>query len=278
MRDFSRSPDFLAINQATTKGWSLEQAIEGYARHGVRGIAVWRDKLAELGVARAASMLKVHDMTVTGLCRAGLMPGIENNGWRAALDENRRAIDEAVAIGARCVIMIAGGLPPGSTDIVGARSQVQDGLAEILPYARSANVKLALEPLHPMFAADRACVNTLTHANDLCDALGPGIGVAVDVYHVWWDPNLEREIARAGQARRLLAFHVCDWLVPTTDLMLDRGMMGDGVIDIRRIRGWMEAAGYEGMCEVEIFSARNWWQRPPDEVVRTCIERHRTVV
>jgi sugar phosphate isomerase/epimerase len=277
MRDFSRSPDFLAINQATTKGWSLEQAIEGYARHGVRGIAVWRDKLAELGVARAASMLKVHDMTVTGLCRAGLMPGIENNGWRAALDENRRAIDEAVAIGARCVIMIAGGLPAGSKDIAGARSGVLDGLAEILLYARQAKMPLALEPLHPMFAADRACVNTLTHANDLCDALGPGIGVAVDVYHVWWDPNLEREIARAGTAR-LLAFHVCDWLVPTTDLMLDRGMMGDGVIDIRRIRGWMEDAGYAGMCEVEIFSARDWWQRPPDEVVRTCIERHRTMV
>jgi len=277
MRDFSRSPDFLAINQATTKDWSLEQAIEGYARHGVRGIAVWRDKLAELGTARAAGMLKVHDMTVTGLCRAGLFPAADAAGRRAALEENRRAIDEAVAIGARCVIMIAGGLPAGSKDIAGAWSQVQDGLAEILPYARSANMKLALEPLHPMFAADRACVNTLTHANDLCDALGPGIGVAVDVYHVWWDPNLEREIARAGQAR-LLAFHVCDWLVPTTDLLLDRGMMGDGVIDIRLIRGWMEDAGYAGMCEVEIFSARNWWQRPPDEVVRTCIERHRTVV
>jgi len=277
MRDFSRSPDFLAINQATTKDWSLEQAIEGYARHGVRGIAVWRDKLAELGTARAVGMLKVHDMTVTGLCRAGLFPAADAAGRRAALEENRRAIDEAVAIGARCVIMIAGGLPAGSKDIAGAWSQVQDGLAEILPYARSANMKLALEPLHPMFAADRACVNTLTHANDLCDALGPGIGVAVDVYHVWWDPNLEREIARAGQAR-LLAFHVCDWLVPTTDLLLDRGMMGDGVIDIRLIRGWMEDAGYAGMCEVEIFSARNWWQRPPDEVVRTCIERHRTVV
>ena len=277
MRDFSRSPDFLAINQATTKDWSLEQAIEGYARHGVRGIAVWRDKLADLGTARAAGILKVHDMTVTGLCRAGLFPAADAAGRRAVLEENRRAIDEAVAIGARCVIMIAGGLPAGSKDIAGAWSQVQDGLAEILPYARSANMKLALEPLHPMFAADRACVNTLTHANDLCDALGPGIGVAVDVYHVWWDPNLEREIARAGQAR-LLAFHVCDWLVPTTDLLLDRGMMGDGVIDIRLIRGWMEDAGYAGMCEVEIFSARNWWQRPPDEVVRTCIERHRTVV
>jgi sugar phosphate isomerase/epimerase len=222
-------------------------------------------------------MLKVHDMTVTGLCRAGLFPAVDAAARRTALEENRRAIDEAAAIGARCVIMIAGGLPPGSKDIAGAWTQVKDGLAEILPYAHSANMKLALEPLHPMFAADRACVNTLTHANDLCDALGPGIGVAVDVYHVWWDPNLEREIARAGKPR-LLAFHVCDWLVPTTDLLLDRGMMGDGVIDIRKIRGWMEDAGYDGLCEVEIFSARNWWQRPPDEVVRTCIERHRTVV
>ncbi len=278
MRDFSRGPAHLAINQATTKNWTLDQAIEGYARHGVRGIAVWRDRLAELGIPRAASMLKAHDMTVTGLCRAGLFPAADDAGRRAALDENKRAVDEAAAIGARCVIMIGGGLPAGSKDIGDAWNQVRDGLAEILPYARSAKVALALEPLHPMFAADRACINTLSHANDLCDALGPGIGVAVDVYHVWWDPNLEREIARAGKAKRLLAFHVCDWLVPTTDLLLDRGMMGDGVIDIRKIRGWMEAAGYDGFCEAEIFSARNWWQRPCDEVVRVCIERHRTVV
>jgi sugar phosphate isomerase/epimerase len=277
MRDFSRGPEYLAINQATTKGWSLEQAIEGYARHGVRGIAVWRDRLAELGVQRAAGMLKVHDMTVTGICRAGLLPDA-GGGWAAALDDNRRAIDEAAALGARCLIMVAGGLPRGSKDLAGAHAAVRDGLAELLPHARAAKVPLALEPLHPMFAADRACVNTLMHANGLCDALGPGIGVAVDVYHVWWDPNLEREIARAGAAKRLLAFHVCDWLVPTTDLLLDRGMMGDGVIDIRRIRGWMEAAGYSGFCEAEIFSAKNWWQRPCDEVVRTCVERHRTVV
>jgi sugar phosphate isomerase/epimerase len=277
MRDFSRGPEHLAINQWTTRPWSLEQAIEGYARHGVRGIAVWRDKLAELGIARAVGMLKVHDMTVTGLCRAGLFPAADDAGRRAAIEENKRAIDEAVAIGARCVIIVGGGLPAGSKDIAGAHAQVRDGLAEILPYARAAKMPLALEPLHPMFAADRAVVNTLTHANDLCDALGAGLGVAVDVYHVWWDPNLEREIKRAGRAR-LLAFHVCDWLVPTTDLMLDRGMMGDGVIDIRKIRGWMEETGYAGFSEVEIFSARNWWQRPMDEVVRVCIERHRTVV
>jgi sugar phosphate isomerase/epimerase len=277
MRDFSRGPEHLAINQWTTKAWSLSEAIEGYARHGVRGIAVWRDQLAELGVARAAGMLKVHDMTVTGLCRAGLFPAADAAGRRTAIEANRRAIDEAAAINARCLIIVGGGLPAGSRDLAGAHAQVRDGLAEILPHARAAKLALALEPLHPMVAADRGCINTLAHANDLCEALGPGIGVAVDCYHVWWDPALEREIRRAGKAR-LLAFHVCDWLVPTSDLLLDRGMMGDGVIDIRKIRGWMEDAGYTGFCEAEIFSANNWWRRPPDEVVRTCIERHRSVV
>ncbi len=135
---------------------------------------------------------------------------------------------------------------------------------------------LAIEPLHPMYAADRACVNTMEHANDLCDELGPGLGLAVDVYHVWWDPHLEREIERAGGANpsRLLAHHICDWLVPTTDLLTDRGMMGDGVIDLRLLRSWMDAAGYRGFQEVEIFSANNWWKRDPDEVLATCKARH----
>ena len=165
---------------------------------------------------------------------------------------------------------------PGSRDIADARALARDGLGELLPYARAAGVKLAIEPLHPMYAADRACINTLGHANDLCDALGPGIGVAVDVYHLWWDPDLEAEIARAGR-ERILAFHISDWLVPTTDLLLDRGMMGDGVIDIPRIRSWVEATGYDGLCEVEIFSQRNWWRKPVPEVLATCIERYHTV-
>ena len=135
---------------------------------------------------------------------------------------------------------------------------------------------LAIEPLHPMYAADRACVNTLAQALDLCDALGDGVGVAIDVYHVWWDPDLEAQIARAG-AERILAYHICDWLVPTRDLLLDRGMMGDGVIDLRAIRAWIEAAGYHGPQEVEIFSADDWWKRPGDEVLRTCIERYNAV-
>jgi sugar phosphate isomerase/epimerase len=278
MRDFSRGSAWLSINQATTRPqWTLEQAIAGYARHGVPGIAVWRDKLAECGVKQAASALKAAGMTVTGLCRGGMFPAADKAGRQAALDDNRRAVDEAAGIGARCLVLVVGGLAQGSKDIAGARGQVRDGIAALLPHARAANVPLAIEPLHPMYAADRACVNTMAQANDLCDELGDdGLGIAVDVYHVWWDPKLEQEIRRAGK-RRILAFHVCDWLVPTTDLLLDRGMMGDGVIDIPKIRGWVEGVGYDGFAEVEIFSANNWWKRDPDEVVRTCIERHRSV-
>ena len=277
MRDFSRGIEWLSINQATTRPqWSLEQAIAGYARHGVRGIAIWRDKLAECGVERAAKALKAAGMTVTGLCRGGMFPAADKAGRQAAIDDNKRAVDEAVAIGAQCLVLVVGGLAPGSKDIAGARAQVRDGIAAMLPYARAANMPVAIEPLHPMYAADRACVNTMAQANDLCDELGDGLGIAVDVYHVWWDPNLEREIRRAGK-KRIFAFHVCDWLVPTTDLLLDRGMMGDGVIDIRKIRGWVEDVGYDGFAEVEIFSASNWWKRDPDEVVRVCMERHRSV-
>ena len=170
---------------------------------------------------------------------------------------------------------------PAHKDLGQARGEVQDGIAALLEYARGVGLPLAIEPLHPMYAADRSCVNTLEQALDICDAVDPersgGVGVAVDVYHVWWDPKLAAQIVRCGQDR-ILAFHICDWLVPTTDLLLDRGMMGDGVIDIPKIRGWIENAGYRGPCEVEIFSAGNWWKRPGDEVLETCIARFRTCV
>ena len=263
----------LAINQATTmKQWSLREAVEGYAAKDIRGISVWRDKLAECGVEVAAELLRDNGMTVTGLCRGGMFPANDDAGRQAAHDDNRRAVDEAAAIGAQCLVMVCGGLPDGSKDMIDARIQVADGLERMLSYAREAGVPVAIEPLHPMTAADRACVNTLEHALDLCDALGEGIGVAIDVYHVWWDPKLEDQIARA--ADRILGFHVCDWLVPTVDLVWDRGMMGDGLIDIPRIRGWVEAAGYRGFNEIEIFSERNWWKRDPEEVVETCIDRY----
>ncbi len=258
----------LSLNTATVKvQWTLAQAIEGCARHGIRGIAPWRDKLAEMGVQRAASAIRAHGLTVTGLCRGGFFTAKD---WK---DDNLRAIDEAHALQAACLVLVVGGLPEGSKDLAGARRRVADGIAEILPEARQAGVPLAIEPLHPMQAADRACVNTLEQALDLCDALGEGLGVAVDVYHVWWDPKLEQQIRRAGR-KRILAYHVCDWLVPTRDLLNDRGMMGDGVIDLTRIGGWVEAAGYAGFHEVEIFSERDWWRRDADEVLRTMKERY----
>ena len=262
----------LSLNQITTKSWSLAQAIEGCVRHGYAGISVWRDKLQEMGLANAAKAIRASGLTVTGVCRGGMFTSADAAGLKASREDNRRAVDEAAELGAKCLILVVGGLPAGSRDIAGAREQVQEGIAAMLEYARSARVLLAIEPLHPMQAADRACVNTLDQALDICDKLGSGVGVAVDVYHVWWDPNLQRAIRRAGK-ERLLAYHICDWLVPTIDLAFDRGMMGDGVIDLPKIRGWMEAAGYDGMQEVEIFSAANWWKRDPDEVMRIIRER-----
>jgi sugar phosphate isomerase/epimerase len=272
-------PNLLSLNTATTrKQWGLAQAIAGCARHGILGISPWRDQLREMGIRPAVHAIRGHGLTVTGLCRGGMFSAADAAGRKAAIDDNFRAVDEAHALGARCLVLVTGGLPRGSKDIAGAREQVRDGIAAILPHSQQAGVPLAIEPLHPMYAADRACINTLSQALDLCDALDPrnerGVGVAVDVYHVWWDPQLERQIERAGKAR-LLAFHVCDWLVPTRDLLNDRGMMGDGVIDLPRIRSWMERAGYAGLHEVEIFSELDWWRRDPDEVLETCKERHR---
>jgi sugar phosphate isomerase/epimerase len=268
----------LAINLATVRAqWNLREAVEGCARHSIRAIDPWRDQVAAAGVDEAARIIRANGMRVTGYCRGGMFPAADAAGRAAAIDDNRRAIDEAATIGAECLVFVVGGLPAGSRDLVAARGMVADGLAAILPHARACRVPLAIEPLHPMYAADRACVNTLEQALDLCGQLGNDVGVVIDTYHVWWDPNLARDIARAGRERRIFAHHICDWLVPTRDLLLDRGMMGDGVIDLRGLRRMIEAAGYLGPQEVEIFSAENWWRRPGDEVLRVCIERFNTV-
>lgn len=266
----------LSLNTATVKEkWGLAQCIDGCQRHGLGGIAPWRDVLQEMGVAKAARAIKAAELTVTGLCRGGWYTA-EGALTQGVIDDNRRAVDEAAEIGAECLVMVVGGLPDGSRDIDGARAIVEEGLANTLEYARETGVKVAIEPLHPMYAGDRACVNTLRHALDICDRLGDGIGVAADVYHIWWDPEVKEQMARAGK-ERLMAFHICDWLVPTRDLLTDRGMMGDGVIDIPGLRATAEANGFDGLCEVEIFSALNWWKRDPDEVLETIIERGRTV-
>ncbi len=276
-------PSLLSLNTATVrKQWSLPDIIDGCVRHGIGRICPWRDQVAAAGLKASAQRIRDSGLALSGYCRGGMFPAPDRAARHAAIDDNRHAVDEALVLGAPCLILVVGGLPRdpdgkiASKDLAGAREMVRDGIGELLEYARTAGMPLAIEPLHPMYAADRACVNTMAHANDLCDQLGAGLGIAVDVYHVWWDPNLAHEIERAGGATpsRLFAYHICDWLVPTTDLLLDRGMMGDGVIDLPLIRSWMEAAGYRGAHEVEIFSANNWWKRDPDEVLATCKARH----
>jgi sugar phosphate isomerase/epimerase len=259
----------LSLNTATVRRqWNLAQIIDGCARHQIRGISPWRDQVAQMGLSQARKSIRENDLVVTGLCRGGFFTAKD---WR---DDNRRAIEEAHELGAQCLILVVGGLLPGSKDLLRSREAVKDGIATILPEARKAGVPLAIEPLHPMQAAERACINTLEQALDLCDFLKDGIGVAVDVYHVWWDPKLQQQIARAGK-KRLLAYHICDWLVPTRDLLNDRGMMGDGVIDLPLIRSWVESGDYAGFQEVEIFSELDWWKRDPDEVLATCKDRLR---
>jgi sugar phosphate isomerase/epimerase len=255
----------LSLNTATVrKQWNLAQIIDGCARHGIRGISPWRDQIAALGLKKAASLIRQNGLSVTGLCRGGFFA--EKN-WK---DDNLRAVEEAHELGAPALILVVGGMPPESKNIFSFRKHVQDCIAEVLPEARKAGVPLAIEPLHPM-QVTRAAVNTLEQALDMCDALGEGVGVAVDVYHVWWDPKLQSQLKRAG--KRILGYHICDWLPATRDLFNDRGMMGDGVIDLPLIRSWVEAAGYRGFQEVEIFSELDWWQRDPDEVLEICKKR-----
>lgn len=287
MRDLSGDHRWLSLNTATVrKQGSLLDIIDACARNGIRAIDPWRDQVAAIGLDRAVRAVKDAQLELSGYCRGGMFPADPAHRSQAR-DDNRRAVDEAAALGASCLVLVVGGLPqysrPGSApskDIWGAQAQVEDGIAELLAYARTAKMPLAIEPLHPMFAADRACVNTTRQALDLCDRLDPArtgaLGVAIDVYHVWWDFELMPQIERAGHDR-ILAFHVCDWLVPTTDMLNDRGMMGDGVIDIPRIRAAVEAQRFSGYVEVEIFSNR-WWAMPVDEVIATCVARMKTVV
>ncbi len=268
----------LSINLATVRQqWNMREAAEACVRHGIHAISPWRDQVAAIGLDEAVRVVRDLNLQVTGLCRGGMFPAATAELRQAAIDENRRAIDEAAALKADCLVLVVGGLPGGTRDIEAARSMVRDGISTVLPHARAQGVKLAIEPLHPMYAADRSCVNTLAQALDMAGEIAPDVGVAIDTYHVWWEPNLAASIARAGRDGRIFAHHICDWLVPTKDLLLDRGMMGDGVIDLSGFRAMIEAAGYFGSHEVEIFSAQDWWTRDGDEVLRVCVERYQSL-
>jgi sugar phosphate isomerase/epimerase len=270
--DTSPQLDRLSLNQATIQSWDMRQTIDGCARAGIGWIGLWRDKLAAMGASATARHLRDAGVRPSSLCRGGFFPAATAEERAARIDDNRRAIDEAAEVDAPVLVLVSG--PPADRDIDRARQQVEDGVCALVPYAADRGIKLALEPLHPMFAGDRSVVVTLGQANAMAARIAsPAVGVAVDVYHVWWDPAVYAEIARAGE--RIVGFHVSDWLAPPPDHLLGRGVMGDGLIEVRRLREAVDAAGYAGPIEVEIFN-RRVWDMPGDEVLALVRERYVT--
>ena len=270
LTDLSR----LCIHTITTKPWSIEEAAKNYSANGVKGITVWRDALTGRNIKQTGDMLRQQGLSVVSLCRGGFFPSKEPSGRQAAIDDNRRAIKEAFDLGTRLIVLVCGADP--SQSLEDSRKQIHDGISAILPDAEAANIRLAIEPLHPMYADTRSAINTMSQANDLAESLNsPWVGVAVDVYHVWWDPQLEKEIVRCGKQRSLLAFHICDWKSPTVDLLNDRGLMGEGCIPIREIRSWVEATGFNGFIEVEIFS-NYYWKQDQSGYLKNIIASYKT--
>jgi sugar phosphate isomerase/epimerase len=259
----------LALNQATVQRWSALEAIEGCARHGIGHIGLWRDKVAADGLARVRRALTDAGVRVSGLCRGGFFPAADAAARRARIDDNRVAIDEAAALGTEVLVLVCGGMV--GRDLEGSRAMVEAAIAELAPYAGERGVRLGIEPLHPMFAADRSVVSSLAQALGIVGRIGhPAVGVVVDAYHVWWEEDVHGLIERAGTA--ILGFHVDDWLVPPPDVLLGRGMMGDGVIDLRALRRSVDRAGYDGPIEVEVFN-QAVWDAPGDEVLATVVAR-----
>ena len=281
----------LSLNTATTKYWTLREAVDGAVRAGLPAIAPWRDRVHEVGVAEAARMIADAGLRVSSLCRGGFLTAEDDADAKAALDDNRRAIVEAAALGTRELIMVVGGLPaatapggparrePGGRDLVGARQRVADRIGELAPFAAGHGVRLVLEPLHPIFAADRAVISTLGQALDIAEPFPADVvGVVVDTYHVWWDPDLQGQIARAGAAGRIASYQVCDWILPlAADALLSRGHVGDGYVDFPTITRWVAETGYTGDVEVEIFN-ESVWGAPGDETIATLAERYLRLV
>lgn len=266
-----------SLNQATIKYATLEQAVRATVDAGIPSIGLWREPVAEFGLERSAALVRDAGLRVSSLCRSGFFSMPEGAARRASLDDNRAAIDEAHALGTDTLILVSGGLPDGSRDLIGARERVAEALAELEPHARAAGVRLAIEPLHPMYAADRCVVNTLRQANDLAERFPvESVGVVVDTFHLWYDAELLEQIARAGE--RIASYQVCDWLTPiAADPLLSRGYPGDGHIDFGPVTRAVVAAGYAGDIECELFN-QEIWDAPFDEVVATTVDRYRALV
>jgi len=269
LKDLSK----LCIHTITTKPWNIEESARNFSEAGVKGITVWRDALDGRNIKQTGQLLREHDLTIVSLCRGGFFAHKELNKRKAAIDDNKRAIEEATELGTSMIVLVCGADPAQSLEE--SRKQIHDGIAAILPEAAAAGVKLTIEPLHPMYADTRSAINTLSQANEMAEALhSEWVGVAVDVYHLWWDPSLETEIKRCGENRNLAAFHICDWKVPTTDLLLDRGLMGEGCIPVKKIRSWIEAAGFNSFNEVEIFS-NTYWNMDQSEFLNKIIKAYK---
>jgi sugar phosphate isomerase/epimerase len=255
IKDFSK----LCIHTMTNKPWDLKQCIENYSAAGIHGITIWRNVLKNQKLNDTRKMLEDYGMQVVSVARGGFFASADKNKRRSATEDNLRAVYEAGAVGAPLLILVCGADKRQSLEK--SREQIMEGIIRILPLAQDAGVKLAIEPLHPMYAGDRSAVNTMAQANKMTKAVNSGLlGVAVDVYHLWWDDKLKEEIHRCGQNGKLFAFHISDWNVPATDFLNDREIMGNGCINISEIRGWTEEAGFSGFNEVEIFSEKYWSQ------------------
>ncbi len=263
----------LCIHTITTKPWKIEEAAKNFSAAGVKAITLWRDTLEGRNIKQTGAILRDHDLTIVSLCRGGFFPSKDLNKRKLAIEDNLKAIEEAAALGTDMIVLVCGADP--SQSLEESRKQIRDGIAEIIPEAKAAGVKLAIEPLHPMYADTRSAINTLAQANDMAEELNsPWVGVAADVYHLWWDSLLENEIRRCGKNENLFAFHICDWKVPTTDFLLDRGLMGEGCIPVKKIRSWVEAAGFNGFNEVEIFST-SYWKEDQAEFLKKIITAYK---
>lgn len=276
MNDLSKC----AIHTMTHKPWSLAKCCANFAEAGIGGVSIWRNTVAPeeggVGLEEAVKIVKGSGLAVPAYVRGGFFPAFEGKKRQAAIDHNKRMLDEAAALGAGQVVLVVGAVPGMALD--DARRQVADGIAACLDHAAGVGVKLSIEPLHPMYAGDKSCINRMAEARAVCEQLGSKwLGIALDVYHVWWDPDLEREIKLAGEQGTLFGFHVCDWRVDTRHLLTDRGLMGDGCIDICRIRSLVEAAGFEGFNEVEVFS-EHYWAMDQAAYLRLIAERFRSHV
>lgn len=265
----------LSLNQRTIPRWTITELVEACAKAGLPAVGLWREPVAEHSVDRTAREVRTAGLRVSSLCRGGFLTATDSGGRARAIDDNHRAIDEAATLGTSELVMVVGGLATGSRDLQAARGWVADGVAELVPYARERGVRLALEPLHPMFCADRSVLSTVGQALAIADQHPPdAVGVVVDAYHVWWDPSLGDDLRRA--APRLALYQVCDWVLPLpADVLLARGMMGDGLIDLPGLTAAVEAVGYRGDIEVEIFNA-DLWAAEPTQVLGTVVERFAT--